>query len=702
MPLIKPVFRPGVNRENTQYYTEGGWYQSDKIRFRQGSPEKIGGWTQYSAATFLGVCRTLWNWITLAQQNFVALGTNLKFYVTTGGAYYDITPVRKVSTLTSPFTAVAGSTNITVTATAHGALLGDFVTFSGATGLGGNITAGVLNQQYQITSVSTNSFTFTATATANSTDASGSPGGGTVTATYQINTGPAIQTPFNGWGAGSWGSGTWGSGGTTNVSLQIWNAYNYGENLIYGPIGGAIYYWQPAVNTVSNPGVLLSSLGGSVTVTSASPGLITASGVSLPNNSSIQLNATSMPTGLTANTTYYVTNSTGTTFNLAATVGGSPINTSSTGTGAYISNLVDVPIYQNALTVSDSSRFVIVFGTNTYQSTVLDPMLIRWSDQANPLVWYPDITNQAGSVRLSHGSQIITTIQTRQEIVVLTDQAIYSLQYVGPPFVWATQLLGSTISIIGSNAATYANGVVYWMGVDKFYMYDGRLQTLNCDLRRFVFQNLNIQQNQQVYCSTVEGFNEVWWFYCTGENTNPDSYVVYNYIEKIWYYGTLNRTAWLDTTLQSNPIGASYNASAATGLLLNQENGVDDVSSGTPVAIDAYIQSSEFDIQQGDHFSFVWRMLPDLTFSGSNTSATTPQATMTLYPLQNSGSGTGTGNTDKVTYQGSSYTVTDKFTGIVYTRIRGRQLIFKMESNQVGTTWQLGAVRFDVRLDGRR
>jgi len=702
MPLIKPVFRPGVNRENTQYYTEGGWYQSDKIRFRQGSPEKIGGWTQYSAATFLGVCRTLWNWITLAQQNFVALGTNLKFYVTTGGAYYDITPVRKVSTLTSPFTAVAGSTNITVTATAHGALLGDFVTFSGATGLGGNITSGVLNQQYQITSVATNSFTFTATATANSTDASGSPGGGTVTATYQINTGPAIQTPFNGWGAGSWGSGAWGSGGTTNVSLQIWNAYNYGENLIYGPIGAAIYYWQPAVNTVSNPGVLLSSLGGSVTVTSASPGLITASGVSLPNNSSIQLNATSMPTGLTANTTYYVTNSTGTTFNLAATVGGSPINTSSTGTGVYISNLVDVPIYQNALTVSDSSRFVIVFGTNTYQSTVLDPMLIRWSDQANPLVWYPDITNQAGSVRLSHGSQIITTIQTRQEIVVLTDQAIYSLQYVGPPFVWATQLLGSTISIIGPNAATYANGVVYWMGVDKFYMYDGRLQTLNCDLRRFVFQNLNIQQNQQVYCSTVEGFNEVWWFYCTGENTNPDSYVVYNYIEKIWYYGTLNRTAWLDTTLQSNPIGASYNASAATGLLLNQESGVDDVSSGTPVAIDAYIQSSEFDIQQGDHFSFVWRMLPDLTFSGSNTSATTPQATMTLYPLQNSGSGTGTGNTDKVTYQGSSYTVTDKFTGIVYTRIRGRQLIFKMESNQVGTTWQLGAVRFDVRLDGRR
>jgi len=704
MPLLKPQFRPGVNRENTQYYTGGGWYQSDKVRFRQGMPEKIGGWTQYNGTyTYQGVCRLLWNWITLANQNFVAVGTNLKFYVTLGAQYYDITPVRVVSTLTNPFTATAGSAKITVTASSHGAVTGDFVTFSGATGLGGNITAAVLNQQYQITVTSTSTYTFTATATANSTDAAGSPGGGTVTATYQVNTGPAVQTPFYGWGAGSWGSGTWGTGGTTKVNLQIWNAYNYGENLLYGPRGGAIYYWQPAVNGTSNPGVLLSSLGGTVTVTNATPAVVTTTNVSLPNNSGIQLNATgSMPTGLSANTTYYVTNTTGTTFNLAATPGGSPLPTSSTGSGVYISDLVDVPIYQNTLTVSDASRFIIVFGTNAYQSSVLDPMLIRWSDQANPLVWYPDITNQAGSIRLSHGSQIVTTVQTRQEIVTITDQAVYSLQYVGPPFVWASQLLGENTSIIGPNAAIYANGVVYWMGVDKFYMYDGRVQTLNCDLRRYVFQNINQQQNQQVYCSTVEGFNEVWWFYCTGQNTNPDSYVVYNYQDKIWYYGTINRTAWLDTTLQSNPIGASYNPTTGTGQLLNQESGVDDVSTGTPAPIDAYIQSSEFDIQQGDHFSFVWRMLPDLTFTGSNTSSTTPQALMTLYPLNSAGSGTGTGNTDAVTYKGSTYTVTDEFTGIIYTRIRGRQLIFKMESNQVGTTWQLGAVRFDIREDGRR
>ena len=701
MPLIKPQWRPGVNRENTQYYTGGGWYQSDKVRFRQNMPEKIGGWTQYSTSTFLGVCRLLWNWITLANQNFVAVGTNLKFYVTLGNQYYDITPVRVVSTLTNPFSATAGSAKITVTASLHGALTGDFVTFSGATGLGGTITAAVLNQQYQITVTSTSTYTFIATATANSSDTGN---GGTVTATYQVNTGPAIQTPFNGWGASYWNAGVWGTGGTTKSSLQIWNAYNYGENLLYGPRGGGIYYWQPAVNTTANPGVLLNSLGGTVTVTSASPGVVTASGVSLPNNSSIQLNATgSMPSGLSANTTYYVTNSTGTSFSLASTPGGSAINTSSTGSGVYISDLGDVPIYQNVLTVSDASRFVIVFGTNAYQSSVLDPMLIRWSDQANLLVWYPDITNQAGSVRLSHGSQIVTTVQTRQEIVTITDQAVYSLQYVGPPFVWATQLMGENTSIIGPNAAVYASGVVYWMGVDKFYMYSGgAVNTLNCDLRRYVFQNINTQQNQQVYCSTVEGFNEVWWFYCAGTDTIPNNYVVYNYVDKIWYYGTMNRTAWLDTTLQSNPIGASYNATTQTGGLLNQESGVDDVSTGTPAPIDAYIQSSEFDIQQGDHFSFVWRMLPDLTFTGSNTTNTTPQVTMTLYPLNSSGSGTGTGNTDTVTYQGSSYTVTDKFTGIVYTRIRGRQLIFKMESNQIGTTWQLGAVRFDIREDGRR
>ena len=699
MPFSKIIFKPGVNRENTRYTNEGGWYESDKIRFRQGSPEKIGGWTQYSSSIFLGVCRSLWNWITLSAQNIIGAGTNLKYYLTIGNQYFDITPIRSTTTLTNPFTATASSSTITVSATAHGALINDFVTFSGATGLGGNITAGVLNQQYQITSVpNVNQFTFTATATANATDASGSPGGGTVTAAYQVNTGPAFQTPFSGWGAGSWGAGSWGNGATVKNSLQIWNAYNFGQNLLFGPRGAGIYYWTAP--NLSTRGVALNTTGGTVTITNSSstgaPALITSS-VNLPNNSSIQLGTTgALPTGLSTNTTYYVVNVLGTAFNVSLTQGGLPISTSSAGSGTQsISLLMDVPLFQNYLQVSDASNFVIVFGTNDYGSSTIDPMLIRWSDQQSTVVWYPDITNQAGSVRLSHGSQIVTAIQTRQEIAVFTDGALYSMQYLGPPYVWGVQLLSENTTIIGPNAAVLASGVIYWMGIDKFYMYDGRVQTLSCDLRRFVFQDMNYYQNQQVYCSTVEGFNEVWWFYVSGTGNQINSYVVYNYLEKNWYYGTMARTAWLDTTLQTNPIAATYN-----GYLLNQESGVDDNELGTPAPIDAYISSSEFDVGDGDHFVFIDRILPDLTFSGS-TSGTNPITTMTLYALTDSGSGATQTYSNNVAYS-AAYNITEEFTGQVYTRIRGRQMILKMESNKIGTTWQLGAPRFNIRPDGRR
>ena len=700
MPFSKIIFKPGVNRENTRYTNEGGWYESDKVRFRQGSPEKIGGWTQYSSTTFLGVCRSLWNWITLSSQNIIGLGTNLKYYLTIGNQYFDITPIRSTVTLSNPFTATAGSSTITVAATSHGALINDFVTFSGAVGLGGNITAGVLNQQYQITSVpNVNQFTFTATATANSTDASGSPGGGSaVVAAYQVNTGPAFQTPFSGWGAGTWGGGSWGNGQAVKNNLQIWNAYNFGQNLLFGPRGSGLYYWTAP--TLSARGVALNTTGGTVTITNSSstgaPALITST-VNLPNNSSIQLGTTgALPTGLSTNTTYYVVNVLGTAFNVSLTQGGIPISTSSDGSGTQsISLLMDVPLFQNYLQVSDSSNFVIVFGTNDYGSSTLDPMLIRWSDQQSTVVWYPDITNQAGSVRLSHGSQIVTAIQTRQEIFVLTDSAAYSLQYLGPPYVWGVQLLSENTTIIGPNAAVLASGVIYWMGIDKFYMYDGRAQTLSCDLRRFVFQDMNYYQNEQVYCSTVEGFNEVWWFYVSGTGNQINSYVVYNYLEKNWYYGTMARTAWLDTTLQNNPIAATYN-----GYLLNQEDGVDDNETGTPAPIDAYISSSEFDVGDGDHFVFIDRILPDLTFSGS-TSGTSPITTMTLYALTDSGSGVTQTYNNNVAYT-AAYNITEEFTGQVYTRIRGRQMILKMESNKVGTTWQLGAPRFNMRPDGRR
>jgi hypothetical protein len=364
---------------------------------------------------------------------------------------------------------------------------------------------------------------------------------------------------------------------------------------------------------------------------------------------------------------------------------------------ASLAGSSDCPIIQNFIYVSDVSRFVFAFGTNDYGSTTQNPMLIRWSDQESLVNWTPAATNQAGSVILSHGSSIVTAIQTRQEILVWTDSAIYSLQYIGAPVVWSSQLMGDNISILGQNAAAQASGVVYWMGVDKFYIYDGRLQTLPCDLRRYIYQDINLQQNQQVFASTNEGFNEVWWFYCSAGSLEIDRYVIYNYLEKVWYYGTMARTAWLDSGLRDFPIAATYNSN-----LVNHEYGLDDNVTGTPVGINAYISSGEFDIDDGEHFGFVWRMLPDLTFAGSDASPT-PQVVYTLYPMQNSGSGTGTAITGNVNKQtGAQYTVTEGFTGQINTRVRGRQLILKVESTNLGTAWQLGSTRIDIRPDGRR
>ena len=694
MALKKLVLKPGVNRENTRYTNEGGWFESDKVRFRQGTPEKIGGWARISVSTFQGLCRSLWNWITLDNLNLVGVGTNLKFYLELGGDYNDITPIRTTVILSNPFATLNASTTVTVTDSSHGAVTGDFVSFSNVAPVGGLD----LNNEYQLTVIDTNTYTITAASAATST-ATG--GGTTVNAVYQINVGDEFEIPLSGWGAGAWGSGTWGFGGTSTSALRLWSQNNFGEDLVYGYRGGPIYYWDATYGVDPIP----------VTVTIATPAVVTSS-VPFANNSPITIinsgYPAALPTGLTPGTTYYVVNASGNTFNLAATVGGSAIATTGSQSGTHyivpngvnvtsLPNASDVPIIQNYLYVSDVSRFVFAFGCNDYGSTVQNPMLIRWSDQESLVNWTPSATNQAGSVTLSHGSSIITAIQTRQEILVWTDSAIYSLQYIGAPVVWSSQLMGDNISILGQNAAAQASGVVYWMGVDKFYLYDGRLQTLNCDLRRYIFQDINLEQNQQVFASTNEGFNEVWFFYCSAGSTEVDRYVVYNYQEKIWYYGTMGRTAWLDSGLRDYPIAATYENN-----LVNQEYGLDDNTTGTPVGIEAYISSSEFDIEDGEHFGFVWRMLPDLTFSGSDASPT-PQVTYTLYPMKNSGSGTGTAvnaNVDKLT--GASYVVTEGFTGQINTRVRGRQLILKVSSDNLGTAWQLGSTRIDIRPDGRR
>ena len=621
MSLKKLAFKPGVNRENTRYTTEGGWYECDKVRFRQGTPEKIGGWQQLSENQFLGICRSLWPW-----SSFLGVGTNLKYYIEYGGAYYDITPVRET---TAPgevtFSATNGSAVITATDLTHGGDTGDFVTFSGAVSLGGNITATVLNQQYQIVVISNNTYTFTATATANGSD-TGSGGAATVAA-YQVNTGPEIQIPAVGWGASTWGSGSWGVGGAGGVvtvsALRIWNAYNFGGDLVYGPLGGALYYWAASSGLLSR-GVALSSLAGAS----------------------------------------------------------------------------DVPLMADNIIVSDASRFVLVFGTNDYGSLAKDPMLIRWSDQESAVNWTPSPTNQAGSLPLSHGTFIQAVGQVRQEILIWTDTSMYSLQYLGTPIVWGSQLLADNVSIISDRAWATASGVTYWMGDEKFYQYNGRAETLNCDLRAAIFSDFNYEQAQQVFASTVEQFNEVWWFYCTSDSDVVNKYVVYNYVENAWYEGSMARTAWIDDSVISNlPLSTDYNSR-----LIVQETGVDDNATNVTMPIEAFITSSEFDIDDGHNFGFVWRMLPDISFRGST--AASPSVSMTLLPLQNSGSGYNVpqsvaGSSTGVVTRSTTAPI-EQFTGQINIRVRGRQMSFRVSSTDVGVQWQLGSPRIDIRPDGRK
>ena len=614
MPLQKILFKPGVNREQTRYSTEGGWYESDKVRFRQGLPEKIGGWQRISSATFQGVCRSLWNWVTLGSVNLLGMGTNLKFYLEEGAAYNDITPIRATVALTGPFATVSGSPIVTVTDAAGGYLDGDFVTFSGATAVGGL----TLNGEFQITYVTGITYTITAASNATST----ATGGGSVSAAYQINVGAAYAIPMTGWGAGTWGGGVWGTGLVSAESIRLWSQQNFGEDLIFGPRNGPIYYWD-ATGGVTTRGVLLSSLGG-------------ASGV---------------------------------------------------------------PTQQSLLLVSDINRFVFCFGANDVGTATVDPMLVRWSDQENAVNWTPAATNQAGSLRLSRGTEIIAASQARQEVLVWTNSSLYSLQYVGAPAVWSAQLVGENISVASQNCVAYANGVAYWMGKDKFYKYDGRTQPLRCDLRRFIFTDFNTEQYDQVFAGTNESFHEIWWFYCSSNVTDIDRYVVYNYVEDAWYYGTMARTAWLDSGLRDNPLAATYSYN-----LVNHEQGNDDNETATTQPINAYISSSQFDLDDGHKFMFIWRALPDMNFTGSSVNA--PSATMSFLPLANSGSGynnpTSQGGVNNGAITRSSTVPVEEYTEQLNVRVRGRQLAVKIESTGTGVAWQLGTPRLDMRPDGRR
>jgi hypothetical protein len=646
MPLQKLLLRPGVNRESTTLANEGTWFEMDKVRFRSGFPEKLGGWTkdggttpstlQPPAGSYWGVARSLWNWVTLSGANLMGIGTNLKYYIqqSSGGDFYDITPLRDVNTVASnAFTTVDGSTTVVVNDSGYGGQDGDFVTISGVVGAVNGIPDTALNREFRLTVIDAATYSITVSSAATSSGTTGA-----ATFSYQISDGSDIYVTQTGWGAGGWSGVTgsfpttgWGQSAATGVGVQLrlWSQDNYGEDLILAPRGGGLYLWKVNPSpTVYDRAVLLSS-------TSPSP---------------------------------YTTDT-------------------------------DCPTVVNSVAISDASRFTIAFGCNDYGSAIFDPLLVRWSDQENYAVWSPGITNQAGSYRLSTGSSIVAHQQTRQEILVWTDAAVYSMQYLGPPYVWGFQILGDNISIAGPNVTATASNVVYWMGFDKFYMYSGRVETLYCPLRQYIFGDINLQQQYQFFAGTNEGFNEVWWFYCSANSDTVDRYVIYNHVEKIWSYGNLARTAWLDTPLRTSPTAAGYN-----GQLIYHENGVDDGTTNPPSPITSFCQSADINIGDGHNYGFAWRMIPDVTFDGSTVN--NPAVTMTLKPRQNPGANYSAAATPTVistqNYQGQRNYTVQQFTEIVYVRVRGRQMAFRISSNGLGVQWQLGVPSLDVRPDGRR
>lgn len=731
MPLQKLVFRPGVNKENTNYANEQGWYECDKVRFRSGFPEKLGGWTRFSNQQFLGTCRSLNNWTLLNGVSIIGVGTNSKMYLNKGGAYYDITPIYdttvNASTATSgPFFASNGSNVVTVVDATYNPEAGDYVIFSGAANLyssSGNVSATVLNTEYKVASV-VNASAYTViiptTATANDT----LHGGNSTTITYLLPSGNDVYTIGTGWGAGPWPTPTYVTltnpfTTTANSSvvtaahsshgLANTNSVRFSNAIAVGGVSAVLLNSDYDI-TVVNANAYTFSLGldgygNAITASSSATGGGTVT-ASLQNGTRGW--GTGYTTGIGSQLRLWTQDNFGEDFIFAPRGGDLYYWDATTGVSARAVTLESaanaasysgqfVPNTTNQVISSAVQRFVICFGANPYDpfvpNTAFDPLLIRWSDQENPFDWVPSATNQSGEQRLTIGSSIIQAVNTRQEIVVFTDAAVYSMQYLGPPYVFGFQLLQDNISIISPRSAITVNNITYWMGSDKFFMYSGRVETLPSSLRTFVFQNLNRDQAWQIFAASNEQYSEVWWFYCSTGSLVVDSYVVYNYLDRVWYYGTMGRTAWLDSGTQQHPIGADYNRR-----LLNHEDGVDDVSGAAPVAIDAYIQSSDFDIGDGHNFGFVWRILPDVTFAGSN--VTNPSCTMVVKPRTNSGTAYGTPN-DKTVVRTQQYPV-EEFTGQVYTRIRGRQMAFRIESATIGTNWQLGAPRIDIRQDGRR
>ena len=684
MPLQKLQFRPGLNKDQTNYSNEGGWFECDKVRFRSGYPQKIGGWLRYGLFTVVGVCRQMFNWVTTASDNYLALGTSKKLYIEAGQTLYDITPIRQ--TFVNPasnncFTTTNGSKTVTVTINAHGALDGDYVTFSGATAFNG-ITAPNLNTEFILTYVDANSFRITVATAATS---SGVGGGTGITAAFQISIGNDIAVAGYGWGAGSWSRGAWGSGADAPVfaAQQDWFLQNFDDDMVANIRNGPIYYWQYA---------------GGVGARATPLATTTISGVA--------------PSG--------------------------------------------VPDEAMQILVSQNDKHLIAFGCTPFglSAPAFDPLLIRFATQDQPNVWTPLVTNSAGFLRVSRGSAIVCAIATRQEILVFTEGTLNSLQFLGTTDVFGLQELSDNISILSARSVVTVNNTAYWFGHDKFYAYGGRVETLPCPIRNHVFQNLNYNQAEQIVSGTNEGWNEIWWFYPTADSNVNNAYVIYNHLERIWYYGTIDRTAWSDSSLREYPqaltptyfTGAmSGNATlnvtsvsagvlqvgsviegtgvatgteiialgtgtggvgtytvnipqlivqtamTANGVIYNHEQGVND----NILPMRSYIASSDSDLADGDQFILTKRIIPDLNFAGST--ADLPAVTMYIKPRNFPGSAYSNVDSQQVIE-----TSVDIYTDQIFMRARARQMALEIESTELGVQWQLGSPRLDGRPDGQR
>jgi len=630
MPLQKFLFKPGINREGTAYSNEGGWFDSNLVRFRKGLPEKIGGWAKATLNTFKATGRALHAWIELSGTKYLGLGTTWKYYVIEGDVFNDVTPIRKTSTNSITFSATNGSSTITATDSSHGAVVGDYVTLSGAVTHGGLITADVLNKEYQIATVpSTNTYTITAKdtsgdeVTANSSD-SGNGGSG-VDGAYQINVGIDVYVPSTGWGAGTWGAGTFGSNTALSFTnqLRLWSHDNFGEDLIMNPRFGGIYYWDES-SGVTNRAVALSDLSGA--------------------------------------------------------------------------NLTPTKALQ--ILVSDVDRHIICFGADPISGSsrtgTLDPMNIAWSDQENAAEWEPLATNTAGSFKLSAGSTIVGAVRAKQETLIWTDVSLYSMTFVGQPFTFSINLINEGVGLVSPNAMVNTPKGVYWMDRKGFYAYNGAVQEIPCSVQDYVFSDINQIQAYQIFGFVNKAFDEVGWFYCTEDATVIDRYVVFNYEENVWTIGSLSRTCWLDEGIFSDPKATT--SSSDVGYLYNHETGNDN--DGSPMT-NVYIESSDFDIDPaGDDYQFISRIIPDIKFTGTGTTGSGGQTVNIVLKRRN--------------FPGETLTTAvtstcDSATAKIDTRVRGRQAVLRIESDDdgdsattTGVGFRVGAMRLDARPDGKR